>query len=441
MYLPKENWTARLEGLVRAFCHILSFDEVSTLPFWPCDLRRIWSGRTAKRSSWNSCGGGLQMLLWGNSIYFRSGIATSAKEDWGWWRYAGTSLFFVVYLSPDGILQWTCEVVCLQEVQFDTEENGSFSLPAWLKNLDGYAACLPGDKYLTQMAERNERVLANRVAIGCAVLFRSDRLVQREETARSDPNRLVSACLEGHPESGIRHLGRTVFFLGPLRRSKRGGESRATAEVFGESSSAWYPRCGVRWWHERWVFPRFLRQNHHFPWGAICRGNGATMCSSTAYCWDRRCWGANRDQRKHRECRANSTAIGTVEGALGQSSPSAQRISYVLAKSAYRQDMIFQYFPIFSNFFSVDGVLMFGHVWTYLYLNLFDFHLVSWVCSNPWMPWMPWMLTLPGPTRSAYDHGMSEGPCVTWSLVFWLTGGRNPRSMWFHHTTRPQYSG
>ena len=120
--------------------------------------------------------------------------------------------FFVVYLSPDGILQWTSEVVCLQEVQFDTEENGSFSLPAWLKDLDGYTACLPGDKYLTQMAERNERVLANRVAIGCAVLFRSDRLVQREETARSDPNRLVSACLEGHPESGIRHLGRTAFF-------------------------------------------------------------------------------------------------------------------------------------------------------------------------------------------------------------------------------------
>ena len=54
---------------------------------------------------------------------------------------------------------------------------------------------------------------------------------------------------------------------------------------------------------------------------------------------------------------------------------------------------------------------MFGPFWTYLYLN----------------PWMPWMPTLPGPTRSAYDHGMSEGPCVTWSLVFWLTGGRNPR--------------
>ena len=79
---------------------ILSFDEVSTLPFWQCDLRRIWSGRTAKRSSWNSCGGGLQMLLWGNSIYCRSGIATNANEDRGWWRYAGTSLFFVVYLSP-----------------------------------------------------------------------------------------------------------------------------------------------------------------------------------------------------------------------------------------------------------------------------------------------------------------------------------------------------
>ena len=104
------------------------------------------------------------------------------------------------------------EVVCLQEVQFDTEENGSFSLPAWLKNLDGYTACLPADKYLTLIAERNERVLANRVAVGSALLFRSDRLVQKGDTTRSDPNTLVSAILEGHPESEIRNLGRTAFF-------------------------------------------------------------------------------------------------------------------------------------------------------------------------------------------------------------------------------------
>ena len=104
-----------------------------------------------------------------------------------------------------------CEVVCLQEVQFDFDEN-SFRLPSWLRNLDGYTVCLPGEKYLTQIADRNERVLANRVAIGCAVLFRSDRLVSVEKDKGEDPNTLVSACLMGHPDSEIHDLGPTAFF-------------------------------------------------------------------------------------------------------------------------------------------------------------------------------------------------------------------------------------
>ena len=105
-----------------------------------------------------------------------------------------------------------CEVVCLQEVQFDTKEDGSFSLPEWILELEGYTACLPGDKYLTQIAERNERVLANRIAIGCALLFRSDRLLRSDDGVAADPNTLVSACLRGHPESELRHLGLTAFF-------------------------------------------------------------------------------------------------------------------------------------------------------------------------------------------------------------------------------------
>ncbi|CAK9112061.1 unnamed protein product, partial [Durusdinium trenchii] len=108
---------------------------------------------------------------------------------------------------------WHADVVCLQEVQFHTEPDGSFSLPEWIEELEGYTACLPGDKYLTQIADRNERVLANRVAVGCALLFRSDRLVRSSrEEAGGDPNTLVCACLEGRPESDLRCLESTAFF-------------------------------------------------------------------------------------------------------------------------------------------------------------------------------------------------------------------------------------
>ena len=107
------------------------------------------------------------------------------------------------------------QVVCLQEVQFDCndENSNSFTLPKWLRTLEGYTVCLPGEKYLQQIADRNERVLANRVAIGCAVLFRSDRLVFVEKVFQGeDPNTLVSACLMGHPDSELHDLGPTAFF-------------------------------------------------------------------------------------------------------------------------------------------------------------------------------------------------------------------------------------
>ncbi|CAE7266572.1 CCR4 [Symbiodinium sp. CCMP2456] len=108
---------------------------------------------------------------------------------------------------------WHADVVCLQEVQFEASPDGSFALPAWLTGLENYTACIPAEKYLTLIAERNERVLANKVAIGCAVLFRSDRLMQPSDAESfGDPNTLVSACLQGCPESPLAALGKTAFF-------------------------------------------------------------------------------------------------------------------------------------------------------------------------------------------------------------------------------------
>ena len=76
---------------------------------------------------------------------------------------------------------WNADVLCLQEVQFEASPDGSFRLPDWL-GLEDYTASIPAEKYLTLIAERNERVLANKVAIGCAVLYRNGRLQLSEDS-------------------------------------------------------------------------------------------------------------------------------------------------------------------------------------------------------------------------------------------------------------------
>mmetsp|Transcript_87024 Transcript_87024/g.244022 ORF Transcript_87024/g.244022 Transcript_87024/m.244022 type:complete len:619 (+) Transcript_87024:57-1913(+) len=103
------------------------------------------------------------------------------------------------------------DVICLQEVQFEPCADGGFGLPSWLK-LEGYAAQLPGQSYLEQMAERNLRVLDNKVAIGCAVLYRKDRLEAVGDQHSSVPNRLVSVCLQGRRGTALAALEPTVFF-------------------------------------------------------------------------------------------------------------------------------------------------------------------------------------------------------------------------------------
>ncbi|CAL1131681.1 unnamed protein product [Cladocopium goreaui] len=252
--------------------------------------------------------------------------------------------------------RWSADVVCLQEVQFDTEENGSFSLPAWLKNLDGYAACLPGDKYLTQMAERNERVLANRVAIGCAVLFRSDRLVQREETARSDPNRLVSACLEGHPESGIRHLGRTAFFSVHLDAQSEEERVEQLRKCLEKARA-----LGTR----DAVFAGDMNAEC-FP-GSCVRAIISPEVPSA--------------EEMARQCAAALRIAGTDDAEeqteTKESTESAEPTAQQLEQ------------------------------WKVLWDK---------AAQAPKEYRMCLQRVPTGPTRSAYDHGMSEGPCVTWSL-------------------------
>eukprot|EP00928_Gymnodinium_smaydae_P030673 TRINITY_DN22740_c0_g1_i2.p1 TRINITY_DN22740_c0_g1~~TRINITY_DN22740_c0_g1_i2.p1 ORF type:complete len:540 (-),score=136.75 TRINITY_DN22740_c0_g1_i2:71-1690(-) len=112
------------------------------------------------------------------------------------------------------LLRSRADVICLQEVEFSRAgESGDFALPSWLSALEGYAAELPAQGTLQQMAERNKRVLAKEVAVGNAVLFRTDRL-ERLRTAPRLPstNTRVALQVQGRQDGPLAHLGPTVFF-------------------------------------------------------------------------------------------------------------------------------------------------------------------------------------------------------------------------------------
>lgn len=237
-------------------------------------------------------------------------------------------------------------------MQFCTEDDGSFTLPKWLE-LPGYTVCLPGEKYLSQMAKRNERVLAARIAIGCALLYRSDRLVSGALTDGSDPNRLVSACLRGHPDSELRELGATAFFsvhldaqseeqrVDQLRKclERARGMGTRDAVLAGDMNSECLPGSCVR-----------------------------------AYFTSEEPSG----EELQRECAAGLRMSGEEgDEAEGRASDSALPSDEQLVQ------------------------------WRALWQT---------AVKTPVEHRMSFQRVPTGPTRSSYDHGMTEGPCVTWSL-------------------------
>jgi len=247
---------------------------------------------------------------------------------------------------------WSADVVCLQEVQFDFDEN-SFTLPLWLRNLDGYTVCLPGEKYLTQIADRNERVLANRVAIGCAVLFRSDRLVSVEKDKGEDPNTLVSACLMGHPDSEIHDLGPTAFFsvhLDAQSEEKRVEQMKKCLEK-------------ARALHTRDAVFAGDMNTECLP-GSCIRAYFSSEIPS-ADDMARECASALRISGEDEE--ENDAEVNTVTELTAEHMEKWKLLWDKAAQAPQEHRMDLQRVPI-------------------------------------------------GPTRSSYDHGMSEGPCVTWSL-------------------------
>ncbi|CAJ1390691.1 unnamed protein product [Effrenium voratum] len=253
------------------------------------------------------------------------------------------------------IRAWRADVVCLQEVEFK-EESGSFSLPDWLE-LEGYSACLPGDKYLTLIAERNERVLANKVATGCALLFRTARLARSgtETDGSGDPNTLVSACLVG---VGDLTLDPTAFFAVHLdaqseeKRVEQLKKCLDRARALGTRNAVLAGDMNTECLPGSCVQAMISRE-------PVTQEQMARECASAL-------------RLKGDEEEDSEGAVG-AKGAEGSSEPSEEqleqwRVLWDKAAVAPREQRIE-------------------------------------------------LLRVPtGPTRSSYEHGKTEGPCVTWSL-------------------------
>ena len=139
------------------------------------------------------------------------------------------------------------DVICLQEVQFSPDEDGTYSAPAWLRAaLPEYAVCIPGQKELAEIAARNARVLRQEVAVGNAVLHRpihvqraggGARQLERGGGGRPEADRGVVRA-EGEPcqlsrrERWDRRRRRQSGRRGGRRREGRRGRSSNGGAAF-----------------------------------------------------------------------------------------------------------------------------------------------------------------------------------------------------------------
>jgi len=276
------------------------------------------------------------------------------------------------------LLESKADVICLQEVQF--ERTGSeFAIPQWLC-LDGYDVRVPGQSYLEQMAERNQRVLDHEIAIGCAILYRKDRLeIVGEVDSVNSPNTLVSICLQGLPTSPLAALGPTAVFSVHLDAQAEVKRVEQLTKCLG--------------------YARQFRTRE-----AIFAGDMNTEVLEgsciTAFLSD---VATPSEDAFQREC-ANALRLSNAEGGDEEEGPTK------VETGASNDD----------GFCPTEAQL--GE-WKEL------FNRASEASKSQRIQ----LRRAPtGPTRAAYDHGKTSGPCRTWRLdhIFFSAGTLELQSLW-----------
>jgi len=127
------------------------------------------------------------------------------------------------------------DVICLQEVQYEAGADGVFALPDWLR-LDGYALHVPPQRDLAEIASRNLRVLRHEVAVGNAVLVRSDRLCVLDDGKRSSNTR-VQVVVRGREGGAIAALGPTAVASVHLDATDEAKRVKAFARCVEQASA------------------------------------------------------------------------------------------------------------------------------------------------------------------------------------------------------------
>jgi len=267
------------------------------------------------------------------------------------------------------------DVVCLQEVQFE-RQGDSFGLPAWLA-LDGYAAKIPGQSHLENMAERNKRVLENEVAIGCAVLYRTDRLEALPDDGISNTNTLVPVCVRGLPSSPLATLEPTVVFSVHLDAQSEEKRVEQFTKCLGIIRA-----CGSR--------------------EAIFAGDMNTEC------WDGSCLTAFLAKQAEpsedaiiRECAA-ALRLSSSEGGDDDDEKAAPAAEVPLDGAPTAEQLA---------------------AWRALWARSAGSALAQRVALTR---------APTGPTRAAFEHGQKSGPCATWRLdhIFYSARTLELRSLW-----------
>ncbi|CAK0893060.1 unnamed protein product [Prorocentrum cordatum] len=278
------------------------------------------------------------------------------------------------------------DVLCLQEVQFERTGAGGaarFVLPPWLCQLaeeEGYTPRLPSEGPLQQMAERNLRVLDAEVAIGCVVMYRHDRLEEVDEASASRfANTLVGACLRGRGPGGLGSLGPTAVFSVHLD---------ATSE---EKRVEQMKRCLA---HARQMGTREV----------VVAGDFNTEClpGSCIGAMDVDC-GDPTDEDHLREC-ASALRIGGGEPTEGADAPEeCTAAAAAQTTDGPTEQQLKDFAALRDRAVSLcrEYRVAFSHVVT-------------------------------GPTRAAYDHGKTCGPCVSWRLdhIYYTARTLRLRSSW-----------
>jgi len=107
---------------------------------------------------------------------------------------------------------FNADIVCLQEVQFVKANDGRFTLPPWLRDLDGYEARIPQQMRLSEMADRNERVLGTPTAVGNALLLRRSRVEMVPCALPESQTTRVPVVVQGKRGTSLSHLRPTMVY-------------------------------------------------------------------------------------------------------------------------------------------------------------------------------------------------------------------------------------